>query len=72
MPDKTNLARIIIILAANVINPTLNASVLCLPAVSSPNTAPINNPSIIPHGGKKKTPINIPTTEPQIPYFEAL
>ena len=59
-------------LAAKVTNPTLNASALCLPAVSSPITAPINNPSIIPQGGKKKTPINIPITEPHIPYFEAL
>lgn len=59
-------------LAAKVTNPTLNASELCLPAISSPNTAPTNNPKIIPQGGKKKTPIIIPIIDPQIPYFEAL
>ena len=58
---------IMIRLAIKVTNPTLKASEFFLPAINSPITAPNNKPKIIPQGGKKIIPINIPIIEPQIP-----
>ena len=52
--------------------PIFNASHSSLPAISSPSTAPINKPTIIPKGGKNKIPIIIPMMEPQIPKLLAL
>ena len=37
---------------------------------SSPSTAPNRGHRIIPTGGKKKNPANIPTVEPITPYCE--
>lgn len=55
----------------NTPQPTRKAFSLSLPANNSPMTAPINPPMNIPKGGKTRSPMSNPKTDPQVPNFDA-
>ena len=51
--------------------PPRSAADACLPATSSPATAPRNGPKMMPNGAKKM-PTIVPTMHPNTPHFEQL